>query len=109
MDALIQGNTIPMSNNGNGTINATFRCERYLPTFGAFTGRNLTPGNYLEINPLPSSCSMSTNIIESAFQNQNRQLLYITDMLGKRTGFQYNTLLLYQYDDSSVEKIFIIK
>jgi len=107
--ALIQGNTIPMSNNGNGTINATFRCERYLPTFGAFTGRNLTPGNYLEINPLPSSCSMSTNIIESAFQNQNRQLLYITDMLGKRTGFQYNTLLLYQYDDSSVEKIFIIK
>ncbi|MDG2139097.1 MAG: aryl-sulfate sulfotransferase [Flavobacteriales bacterium] len=106
---LVQGNSIPLNNNGNGTINSTFRCQRYLPSFPGFIGRNLTPGNYLEINPIVTSCNMITDIHQTSSHNKNRELLYISDLLGKKTKLKYNSILLYQYDDGYVEKRLIKK
>ena len=74
-----------------------------------FTGRNLTPGPFLELNPLPSNCQMLSGIDEYQITNQNRSLLYITDILGRKITTKYNTPLFYIYDDGTVEKKFIIE
>ena len=38
-----------------------------------------------------------------------KELLYITDLLGKKCGYKKNTPLMFIYDDGSVEKKFFIK
>ena len=102
-----QGNTIPPSD--NGWENPTFRCTRYSPNYPAFINQDLTPGPFIEINPLPSDCQMISNINEFTISTQKRSLLYITDILGKKTNNKYNNLLFYIYDDGSVEKKIIVK
>ena len=104
---LAQGDPIPNSTNGWG--NPTFRCTRYSPNYSAFTGRNLIPGPFIELNPLPSNCQMLSAIDEYQITNQNRSLLYITDILGRKITTKYNTPLFYIYDDGTVEKKFIIE
>lgn len=89
--------------------NPTFRCTRYSPNYPAFTGRNLTPGSFIELNPLPSNCQMLSAIDEYQITNQNRSLLYTTDVLGRRVKTKYNTPLFYIYDDGTVEKKFIVE
>ena len=104
---LAQGDNIPITNNGWG--NPTFRCTRYSPNYSAFTGRNLIPGPFIELNPLPSNCQMLSAIDEYQITNQNRSLLYITDILGRKITTKYNTPLFYIYDDGTVEKKFNVK
>ena len=41
--------------------------------------------------------------------SNKKELLYITDLLGKKCNYKENTPLMYIYDDGSVEKKFIIK
>ena len=44
-----------------GTIinnNSLFRAYRYAPDFPAFEGKDLTPGDPIELNPLPSECQI---------------------------------------------------
>ena len=103
---LTQGVSIPLLNNGNGTINSTFRCERYLPTFSAFTGKDMTPGNFLELNPLSSNCNM-TNVNQINMFNPQKELLYITDILGRKTNIKFNKLLIFLYSDGTIEKRFL--
>ncbi len=104
---LTQGDNIPITNNGWG--NPTFRCTRYSLNYSAFTGRNLIPGPFIELNPLPSNCQMLSAIDEYQITNQNRSLLYITDILGRKITTKYNTPLFYIYDDGTVEKKFNVK
>ena len=104
---LAQGDNIPTSN--NGWANPTFRCTRYSPNYSAFTGRNLSPGPFIELNPLPSACQMLSEIDEYQIINQNRNLLYITDILGRKITKKCNTPLFYIYDDGTVEKRFIVE
>ena len=42
-------------------------------------------------------------------QNNNKEILSITDLLGRKSNFNYNTPLLFIYTDGSVEKKFIVK
>jgi hypothetical protein len=42
-------------------------------------------------------------------QNNNKEILSITDLLGRKSNFTYNTPLLFIYTDGSVEKKFIVK
>ena len=51
--------------------------------------------------------SISGNI-ESPVSSK-KQLVYITDLLGKKSNHKYNTPLIFIYDDGSVEKKFYIK
>ncbi|HIE73529.1 MAG TPA: hypothetical protein EYQ06_04540 [Flavobacteriales bacterium] len=104
---LAQGNNIPTTN--NGWANSTFRCTRYSLDYSAFIGQNLTPGPFIELNPLPSNCQMLSGIDESQISNQNRSLLYITDILGRKITKKCNTPLFYIYDNGTVEKKFIVK
>ena len=47
--AIVQG-SVPIKNH-------VFRCLFYEPSYSAFSGRNLTPGSPLEINPINVPCS----------------------------------------------------
>ena len=89
---LMQGDPIPVTS--NGWENPTFRCTRYSPSYSAFYGRNLSPGNFIELNPLPSNCQMILSINENSPQNTNRKLIYITDILGRKTTDQPNILII---------------
>ena len=104
---LMQGDPIPLTSNGWG--NPTFRCTRYSPNFSAFAGRDLSPGDFIELNPLPSNCQMILSINENLPQNTNNTLIYITDILGRETTKQPNTLLFYIYDDGTIKKKIIIE
>ena len=92
----------PIATSQNGWVNSTFRCTRYAPNYSGLLGQNLVAGAPLELNPLPSNCEMNTAIIE--FINMERKLLCITDLLGRKTKAQVNRILLYIYDDGTVEK-----
>jgi len=92
----------PIATSQNGWVNSTFRCTRYSPDYPGLLGQNLVAGIPLELNPLPSNCEMNTSITE--FVNTERKLLYITDLLGRNTKVQVNKILLYIYDDGTVEK-----
>ena len=96
-----QGTAIATSQ--NGWANATFRCTRYAPNYPAFQGQNLFAGLPIELNPLPSNCEVNTAITE--FISMERKLLYITDLLGRKTKGTKNELLFYIYNNGTVEKI----
>ncbi len=55
---------IPVKNNGpitqgtNPSQNSTFRSYRYAPSFAGFEGKELIPGDLIELNPLPSDCQI---------------------------------------------------
>ena len=49
---LKQGDSIPHDpTHPDETLNSVFRIYRYAPDYAAFTGRDLTPGDYIEIYP----------------------------------------------------------
>ena len=65
----------PIGQNGavsQGTMpamNAVFRCSYYPLNYSGFNGQVLTPGNPIELNPLPYNCNMITSIAESPFSS----------------------------------------
>lgn len=67
-----------------------FRALRYSPSYGAFTGNNLTPGDAIELNPDLSACK-SVGISEFSEQNNRLQTYpnpvqdYLTIQLGNQT------------------------
>ncbi len=44
--------------------NLVFRFIRYLPSFAGFVGKDMTPGDFLELNPDSTVCSMAVSIEE---------------------------------------------
>ncbi len=49
---LTQGDTIPHNpDRPDETMNSIFRVYKYAPDYPAFTGKDLTPGNYIELYP----------------------------------------------------------
>lgn len=48
----------PVAQGQNPLQNSTFRATRHPADYGAFTGRDLTPGGPLELNPLPYDCTI---------------------------------------------------
>ncbi len=51
----------PVAQGQNPLQNSTFRATRYPADYGAFAGRDLTPGDPLELNPLPYDCAIYEN------------------------------------------------
>ena len=49
-----------------------------------------------------------SNVLDKP-QSFNKQIVFITDMLGKKSKFKYNTPLIFIYDDGSAEKKFFVK
>ena len=58
--------TGPVSQGANTNTNETFRCVFYPTNYSGFTGQTLTPGNPIELNPLPYNCTMVTGVNEFA-------------------------------------------
>ncbi len=40
-------------------VNSVFRCSFYAPDYSAFSGRDLTPGNPVELDPQPYDCDLT--------------------------------------------------
>ncbi|MCG3167306.1 MAG: hypothetical protein POELPBGB_03095 [Bacteroidia bacterium] len=53
----------PISQGTTPGNNNVFRCTYYAPDYAAFSGRELTPGSPLELNPLNYACEITTDII----------------------------------------------
>jgi hypothetical protein len=53
------GNNGPIVQGKEPLKNSVFRCFFYEPSYSAFSGRNLTPGSSLEINPINTPCSVN--------------------------------------------------
>lgn len=101
--ALSQGSSIPTGN--NGWANSTFQCTKYPVDYPAFNQKDLTPGPYIEINPILDNCEIlislnNTNISSS----ENKSLVKIVDIFGRNTEKQNNTILFFIYDDGTIEK-----
>ena len=56
----------PVSQGTTTHTNETFRCVFYPTDYSGFIGQTLTPGNPIELNPLPYNCTMVTGVNELA-------------------------------------------
>ena len=65
--------TGPISQGTTTSKNEVFRCLFFEPSYSGFTGHTLTPGNPIELNPLPYNCTMITGIDENVL-NENSSL-----------------------------------
>jgi hypothetical protein len=54
----ITGTILSQGDSASGANNNTFRAIKYEPDYPAFTGRDLTPGDPIELNPDLSGCSL---------------------------------------------------
>jgi len=50
--------------------------------------------------------TLSFTGIESLHLNSNKKLLKITDLNGKETPYRKNTVLLFVYEDGTIERIY---
>lgn len=64
-----QGTTVGVSGLGGNPV-AVFRCYRYATDYSAFNGKELAPGDPIELNPLSYSCSVSTINNVATIDNQ---------------------------------------
>lgn len=58
--------TGPVSQGTTFNQNSVFKVRRYGPDFPGFAGKDLTPGELLELNPLPSDCVIYGNLTATA-------------------------------------------
>ena len=56
---------------GNPFGNSTFRAYRYAPDHPAFDGRDMTPGDPVESNPLPFDCQLYPAPVDTNIQMTN--------------------------------------
>jgi len=66
----LQGNN-PIEQGNPATGNLVFSTIRYAPDFEGFAGKDLTPGEPIELNPLPSDCETITDIETPYFAKFN--------------------------------------
>ena len=99
---LSQGDPIPVTQ--NGVANSTFRCTRLSLDHPGLSGRNLMPGNPIELYPLPSVCNVLGDISISTNEKE-RIIVNTVDILGRHQDASlYRGLLFYIYSDGYVEK-----
>lgn len=55
---LVQGNAASQGDTLNVNQNLTFRMDRYMPDYPAFANRTLVSGDYLEVNPDTTICTL---------------------------------------------------
>lgn len=81
--ALTQGDTLP--NNPvrpEEKMNSVFRIYRYPPTYAAFTGRDLTPGNFLELYPASIKNNVNQTPNFECYPNPFINIIQIKNILG---------------------------
>lgn len=55
-----------------------FRCLRYASTYAAFTGKTLTPGAPVELNPTQNSCVITTDVRQDNVHQEFREQTALT-------------------------------
>ncbi len=78
------GNGGPVTQGMNNPTGSTFRAKRYALDYPAFIGKDLTPGDPIELAPLPSICDESTaleavqeSLILNLFPNPMTDILHL--------------------------------
>lgn len=65
-----------LSQDSTPTLNSVFRTTLYEPTYNAFVGKNLTPGDPIELNFNNYNCSMITGILDDLNASSNTLTTY---------------------------------
>ncbi|MCU0426608.1 MAG: aryl-sulfate sulfotransferase [Candidatus Kapabacteria bacterium] len=66
------GNTGPVAQGSTVMMQNVFRCLRYASNYAAFAGKTLTPGTVVELNPAPSTCTITSVKDEREEANDER-------------------------------------
>ena len=93
----------PVSQGETGPVSDVFRATRHGANYGAFEGRDLTPGAPIELNPLPSVCELFPELVAnknlkklegvSILENPFSQLLSIQNEMGQALDIEvFDTL-----------------
>lgn len=69
INPIVQGTILSQGDVINPNTNFVFRFIRYLPTFSGFVGKDLTPGDFLELNPDPIICDKAVSIEELVLES----------------------------------------
>ncbi len=93
----------PVSQGINISNNSVFRAYRYGADYPAFEGKDLTPGDPIELNPLPSECQIYDGSVSTfkplqlenvaVLSNPIRDLLTIENESGKQINVEIVDLL----------------
>ncbi len=70
------GGAGPVDQGIDPAMSTVFRVTRYAADYPAFVGRELTPGNPVELNPLPSDCEIIVDTINSVIETSQGNFFY---------------------------------
>ena len=84
-----------------GIITQSYDCDGQGNCFDPGNGNGL----YSSLNDCQNNCHL-TGINDL---KNNKKVRFITDLLGQKTIYRSNNILIYQYEDGTVEKKVIIK
>jgi hypothetical protein len=90
---------------GSTTSNQTFRASKYAPEYPAFIGRDLTPGNPIEINPDLSACE-SLGIAEYSVSDLKIYPNPTTNFVNVQSTFPIDKIEIYNTLGSLVNVVF---
>lgn len=83
--------------------NSVFRCSKYAEDYPGLVGQTLTAGDPLETNPLPSNCSIITQVETSELEEETRIGIYpnpARDVLTVERSTNHGSLRVQIYDMS---------
>ncbi|NVN94515.1 MAG: aryl-sulfate sulfotransferase [Bacteroidetes bacterium] len=77
---LTQGDTLPVNpDRPFETMNSIFRVYKYAPTYAAFTGKILTPGDFIEIYPSTINENSLNAPVLKAYPNPFTEKIYVSN------------------------------
>ncbi|MFZ4522290.1 MAG: aryl-sulfate sulfotransferase [Bacteroidales bacterium] len=90
---LWQGDSIPHDpTHPEETLNSVFRVYRYAPDYAAFTGRDLTPGSYIELYPQGVGATFTPPALIQCSPNPFTNKINLKNTTGKEKYRMINTL-----------------
>jgi len=81
---LTQGDSIPHNYPGHPdeTMNSVFRIYKYAPDYSAFTGRDMTPGNFIELYPTGVNEMKDQNTSSQFYPNPFTDRIFVNNTNG---------------------------
>jgi len=102
---LTQGDSIPHDSiHPDETMNSVFRLYRYPPSYSAFTGRDLTPGDVIEKFPTAVDNHAGNSPVIQCYPNPLMNKIHLINTKGDETYVLINTIGLRIWSGKEIEK-----